>query len=403
MNGTVLALNAGSSSLKFRLYEVEGDHFSLVLRGQFDGVNENPRLVVKEAGGKEICNMDLEIGEHMQEDMLERIFGVIKPYTANSPLQAVGHRVLHGGGRFADPVLLDDEIVSYLETLIPMGPLHQPANLASIKLFRRIRPDLPQVACFDTAFHVNIDERAARYPIPLEYEAKGYRRFGFHGLSYTYIADRLREISDYLVKKRTVVAHLGSGSSMCAMRNGKAIDTTMGLTPLGGLMMGTRSGTVDPGLVLTLMEAENLTPAEIKHMLYYKSGLLGVSGISGDLRVLMESKDPNARKAIDLFVFRACRELSIMVATMEGMESLVFSAGIGENSPVIRKMICDRLGWLGVQLDDDANNANAEIISCPESRVEVRVIPTDEEIVLARQTARVVSEAVKAGREPSYA
>ncbi len=403
MNGTILALNAGSSSLKFRLYEVEGDQFSLVLRGQFDGVNENPRLVAKEAGGKEICNMDLAIVDHMQEDMLERIFGVIKPYTASRPLQAVGHRVLHGGGRFADPVLLNDEVVSYLETLIPMGPLHQPANLASIKLFRRIRPDLPQVACFDTAFHVNIDERAARYPIPLKYEAKGYRRFGFHGLSYTYIADRLREISEYLVKKRTVVAHLGSGSSMCAMRNGKAVDTTMGMTPLGGLMMGTRSGTVDPGLVLTLMEAENMSPADIKDMLWYKSGLLGVSGISSDLRVLMDSDDPNAKKAIDLFVFRACRELSIMVATMEGMESLVFSAGIGENSPVIRKMICDRLGWLGVQLDDDANNASAEIISCPESRVEVRVIPTDEEIVLARQTARVVSEAANAGKVPAFA
>ncbi|TPW33489.1 acetate/propionate family kinase [Martelella alba] len=393
MNGTILALNAGSSSLKFRLYKVlPGDQFELVLRGQFDGVNENPHLAVKEASGKVICNFDLQIGEHMQEDMLERIFEVIKPYIANAPLLGVGHRVLHGGGRFAEPVLLDDEIVSYLEELIPMGPLHQPANLASVKLFRRIRPDLPQIACFDTAFHVNIDERAARYPIPLEYEAKGYRRFGFHGLSYTYIAERLREISEYLVRKRTVVAHLGSGSSMCAMRDGKAIDTTMGLTPLGGLMMGTRSGTVDPGLVLTLMEKENLSPADIKHMLYYKSGLLGVSGISGDLRVLMESDHPNAKKAIDLFVFRACRELSIMVATMGGIESLVFSAGIGENSAPIRKMICDRIGWLGVQIDDEANNANAEIISSPESRVEIRVIPTDEEIILAKQTARIVSE-----------
>ncbi|WP_176084045.1 acetate/propionate family kinase [Martelella sp. HB161492] len=393
MNGTILALNAGSSSLKFRLYKVlPGDHFELVLRGQFDGVNENPHLAVKEASGKVICNFDLQIGEHMQEDMLERIFEVIKPYIANAPLLGVGHRVLHGGGRFAEPVLLDDEIVAYLEELIPMGPLHQPANLASVKLFRRIRPDLPQIACFDTAFHVNIDERAARYPIPLEYEAKGYRRFGFHGLSYTYIAERLREISEYLVRKRTVVAHLGSGSSMCAMRDGKAIDTTMGLTPLGGLMMGTRSGTVDPGLVLTLMEKENLSPADIKHMLYYKSGLLGVSGISGDLRVLMESDHPNAKKAIDLFVFRACRELAIMVATMGGIESLVFSAGIGENSAPIRKMICDNIGWLGVQIDDEANAANAEIISSPESRVEIRVIPTDEEIVLAKQTARIVSE-----------
>lgn len=394
MNGSILALNAGSSSLKFRLYEVHGEQVSLILRGQFDGLNATPHLAAFEASGKEIANLDLTLDENARGDMLERIFVIIEPYTVNSPLRAVGHRILHGGERFSDPVLLDDSVVDYLETLIPMGPLHMPANLASVKLFREIRPDLPQVACFDTAFHVHIDERAARYPIPRRYGDKGYRRFGFHGLSYTYIAERLRAISDYLSRKRSVVAHLGNGSSLCAMRNGKSVDTTMGMTPLGGLMMGTRSGTVDPGLVLALIETEGLSPAELKHMLYYDSGLLGVSGISPDLRVLLENDDPRARQAVDLYVFSATREIASMAASMEGMDALVFTAGIGENSPAVRSMICDRLAWMGVTLDKEANAANAAIISAPESRIEVRVIPTDEEIVLAKQTAKVIGEQV---------
>ncbi|WP_174800611.1 acetate/propionate family kinase [Martelella limonii] len=392
MNGSILALNAGSSSLKFRLYEVHGEQFSLILRGQFDGLNSNPHLAVKEASGKEIADLDLVLEDNMREDMLERIFEIIKPYTVNNPLRAVGHRILHGGARFSAPVLLDDAIVDYLETLVPMGPLHQPANLASVKLFRKIRPELPQIACFDTAFHVNIDPRAARYPIPRQYSDKGYRRYGFHGLSYTYIAGRLREISEYLSRKRSVVAHLGSGSSLCAMRNGKAVDTTMGMTPLGGLMMGTRSGTIDPGLVLALIETEGLSPADLKHMLYYDSGLVGVSGISPDLRVLLASDDPRAAQAVELFVFSATREIAAMAASMEGMDSLVFSAGIGENSALMRTMICDRLAWMGVTLDEEANAKNAAIISAPESRIEVRIIPTDEEVILAKQTALVIGE-----------
>mgnify|MGYP002875920080 FL=1 len=392
MNGSILALNAGSSSLKFRLYEVHGEQFTLILRGQFDGLNATPHLTVKEASGKEIADLDLELEDNMREDMLSRIFEIIVPYTVNNPLRAVGHRVLHGGERFSAPVLLDDAVLDYLETLIPMGPLHQPANLASVKLFRKIRPDLPQVACFDTAFHVNIDERAARYPIPRRYGDKGYRRFGFHGLSYTYIAERIHQISDYLSRKRSVVAHLGNGSSLCAMRNGKAVDTTMGMTPLGGLMMGTRSGTVDPGLVLALIETEGLSPADLKHMLYYDSGLLGVSGISPDLRDLLASDEPHAAQAIALYVFSATREIASMAASMEGMDALVFTAGIGENSAVIRKMICDRLAWIGVTLDEEANEKNAAIISAPESRIEVRIIPTDEEVVLAKQTAKVIGE-----------
>jgi acetate kinase len=301
-------------------------------------------------------------------------------------LVAVGHRVVHGGADFAASVAIDDAVLERLEALVPLAPLHQPHNLAAIRAIQGQMPGLLQVACFDTAFHRNHPELADWFALPRRFYDEGIRRYGFHGLSYEYIAHALREVAPDVANGRVVVAHLGSGASMGALHNGRSMDSTMGFTALDGLPMGTRPGALDPGVVLHLMRAHAMDADALERLLYHECGLKGLSGISNDVRALLASDNPRAARAIDLFVYRICRELGALTAALGGLDGLVFTAGIGERSPEIRARVCDQSAWLGIQLDEPANRAGGPRISTAGSRVRVFAIPTDEELMIARHT-----------------
>jgi acetate kinase len=305
----------------------------------------------------------------------------------------VGHRIVHGGPQFAAPVAITSEVLAALEALTPLAPLHQPLGLRPVEALARARPQLLQVACFDTAFHHGLQPPVSRYAIPRAYEAKGIRRYGFHGLSYEHIARRLGEISPHLLARKAVVAHLGSGASLCAMQDGISVDTTMGFSALDGLVMATRPGAIDPGILLYLLEEEGMSPKALEEMLYHRSGLLGVSGLSGDMRELLASEDARAREAVELFTFRIARETAALANSLDGLELLVFTGGIGEHAAPIRAMVASRLRWLGVRLDPAANAEAAERIDAPQSAVEIRIIPADEELAIARHTAALAAEA----------
>ncbi|MFZ9635101.1 MAG: acetate/propionate family kinase, partial [Alphaproteobacteria bacterium] len=301
-------------------------------------------------------------------------------------LAAIGHRVVHGGTRFAEPLRVDDEAIAALEALVPLAPLHQPHNLAPVRAYRATRPGVPQVACFDTAFHRAQPAIAQSFALPGRFARDGVRRYGFHGLSYEYIARRLPELDPALADARVVVAHLGNGASLCAMRGGRSVASTMGFTALDGLVMGTRCGSLDPGVVLHLMDRYAMGPREIEALLYRQSGLLGVSGISSDMRVLRASPDPRAREAIDLFVYRAGREIGSLAAALGGLDALVFTAGIGENDAATRREIAAACAWLGVQVDEAANLAGGPRLSPPGSAVSAWAVETDEERMIALHT-----------------
>lgn len=337
--GAILALNAGSSSIKYALYANEPG-LPMIAHGET---------------------------EHPDETGVADLLGRLESELGGRPLLAAGHRIVHGGSRFVAPARLDAEAIAALGALTPLAPLHQPLCLAPIESLARLRPDLPQIGCFDTAFHHDLAPPVSRYALPREYEARGVRRYGFHGLSYQYIAGRLPEISPLLPARRTIVAHLGNGASLCAMQHGQSRDTTMGFSALDGLVMGTRPGAIDPGVLLYLLQVEKLTPKALEDLLYHRSGLKGVSGLSSDMRTLLASDDPRGREAIELFVFRASREMAAMANTLGGLELLVFTGGIGEHAAPIRAMICARLAWLGVRLDDEANDAGAARLDTPQS------------------------------------
>ncbi|MER9609283.1 acetate/propionate family kinase [Mesorhizobium sp. M0312] len=386
---SILALNAGSSSIKFGLYDLEASaELDLASRGSLD-LGDAPRLTAKAADGELQCDRplaadaspDLAIGQMLQ--WIENELGGRK-------LIAAGHRIVHGGREFVEPVRLTPTIIEALDRLTPLAPLHQPRSLAPIRALAALRPDLPQVGCFDTAFHRTIEPLVSRFALPRRYEADGIHRYGFHGLSYEYVAGRLKQISPDLATKRTIVAHLGNGASLCAMRDGRSVDTTMGFSALDGLVMGTRCGAIDPGVLLYLLLERGVSGEALQDMLYEESGLLGVSGISGDMRTLEASDDRRAREAVELFAFRAAREVAALANTLGGLECLVFTGGIGEHSAPARKAICDRLGWLGVAIDEAANSSHAALMSQAESKVEVRVVATDEEGVIARHTRKVM-------------
>ncbi|TPM29727.1 acetate/propionate family kinase, partial [Mesorhizobium sp. B2-2-2] len=324
------------------------------------------------------------------EVLLRDLFDVLDPYLAQAPLSAVGHRIVHGGERFSAPVLLTGEIVEALDSLTPMAPLHQPAGLAPVRAISKLLPGLPQIGCFDTAFHRTLEPPVNRYALPRKFEESGIRRYGFHGLSYEFVAGQLPALSPGLRGKRCVVAHLGSGCSLCAMREGRSLDTTMGFTALDGLMMATRPGAIDPGVLLYLQQARGMSVKELETLLYHKSGLLGVSGVSADVRTLLGSKDPRAAEAIDLFTFRIAREIGAMGATLQGFEALVFTGGIGEHSWQIREAVCERLRWLDVLLDANANRSGKGRITGEGSAVEVYAIATNEELIIARQVLATV-------------
>ncbi len=392
MQGLILVVNAGSSSIKFSAYKpVEKQDPALLFKGQVESIGVAPHLIVRDEKGATIAEKRWPSGAKADH---EAVFDVLMNWSetqlGGQKPAAVGHRVVHGGTAFAGPARIDAAVLAKLDALCPLAPLHQPHHLAAIRAIVRLAPSLPQVACFDTSFHHGQPPVAQRFALPRELHEAGVRRYGFHGLSYDYIASALRERAPALANGRVVIAHLGAGASMCAMRDGQSIDTTMGFTALDGLPMGTRCGALDAGVILYLLRQRDMNAESIEHMLYQQSGLLGVSGISSDMRELLASKDPCAGEAVELFVYRIVRELGALSAVLGGLDGLVFTAGIGEHASEIRRRVCERSRWLGIILDADANERGAERISSEASRVSVWVLPTDEERTIVRQTLRVL-------------
>jgi acetate kinase len=387
----ILVINAGSSSIKFALMQ-QGDASPARVRGQIDGLGgAAPRFVAIDRDGSKLADEPVTIAAAStdHQSALVHLFAWLDR-SALGAISAVGHRVVHGGQRFSAPVRIDEEVLAALRDLIPLAPLHQPHNLAPIESVRASHPDLPQIACFDTAFHRTQSPLAHAFALPRFLTEAGIKRYGFHGLSYEFIASVLPGYLGDTAAGRVIVAHLGNGASLCAMHDRKSVATTMGFTALDGLMMGTRSGSIDPGVLLYLLEQKGYSPAELTSLLYFRSGLLGVSALSHDMRVLLASDDPRAGEAIELFVYRVGRELGSHAAALGGLDALVFTAGIGENAPAIRAKICAGAAWLGVELDPDANAVGGPRISRPGSRVSAWVIPTDEERVIAETTMRLL-------------
>lgn len=389
MSKTILVLNAGSSSIKFSLFS-RADATEQLFAGEVEDIAENPHLTVKDPHGKVVLDHNWP-GPRKQADLLQDILAWADQNAGNDGLAAVGHRIVHGGQHFIAPVRLDLETVDDLARLTPMAPLHQEACLAPARALLSLRPDTMQVGCFDTAFHSALKPPVSRFAIPRSYEQSGIRRYGFHGLSYEFIAGRLQEISPNLAAKRTVVAHLGSGASLCAMRSGRSVDTTMGFTPLDGLTMGTRCGTIDPGILLFLQREQGMSAEDLEQLLYHKSGLLGVSEISGDMRTLLSSRDARAAEAVELFTFEVAKAVCAMALTLQGLDCIVFTGGIGEHAAEVRNRTCTKLHWLGVELDPKANGSNGDLISTSSSSIEVRVIPTSEETVIARHVCAMIA------------
>ena len=390
MNDYALVLNAGSSSLKFCVFErPEGTPWRLEARGQIEGIGTAPRLTAKGEDGQSLVDEKLT-GVSDVREALNTLAAWLKSKYGGSRVLGVGHRVVHGGAKFAEPVVITDEVLAHLRELIPLAPLHQPYNLAAIEAVAERLPDVPQVACFDTAFHRGHARVAELVPLPADLCEGGVERYGFHGISYEYIASVLPEVAPEIAKGRVIVAHLGSGASLCALRDGKSVDTTMGFTAVDGLCMGTRPGAVDPGVILYLFQNRGLTVKEVETVLYKKSGLLAISGISNDMRDLLGKTEAGARLAVDYFVFRVAKEIGALAAVLGGIDGVVFTAGVGENSAEIRQRICDASAWLGVQIDREANESKATRISTPESRVSTWVIPTNEELMIARHTGSLL-------------
>ncbi|MDJ0994515.1 MAG: acetate/propionate family kinase [Dinoroseobacter sp.] len=387
MKKALLTLNAGSSSLKFALFDADFGNNPLA-SGQVDRIGPEGTLRLKRADGKVSTLLPGSLRTH--EEALQTVIGVLRSEFEGLEVAAVGHRVVHGGTEYEAPVRLEPEIVTALEAFSPFAPLHQPHNLAGVRAAFAAFPGAPQVACFDTAFHRQHPFVNDTFALPREYFRKGVRRYGFHGLSYEFIAGELQRIDPVLASGRVVVAHLGNGASMCALQGGRSIASTMGFSALDGLPMGTRCGQLDPGVMLYLMTEEGLDAQAISDLLYKKSGLLGLSGVSNDMRTLETSQSPHAREAIDYYTFRIRRELGAMVAALEGLDGLVFCGGVGENSARIRAEVCDPMAWFGISLASKANEQNAQVISDASSRVRVMVIPTNEELVIARATTRII-------------
>lgn len=392
----LIVLNAGSSSLKFQVFEMlDGAEPRLVWKGLYEGLGGSAHFLVKDTGGtildERTWGSDDQLGH---EEALMYLISWLRQHQEGRKLVAIGHRVVHGGQSFSGPVLVDDTVIQALEALVPLAPLHQPHNLEPIRIVRRRLPGMPQVACFDTAFHQTQSDIASLFALPRDMRDRGVRRYGFHGLSYDYISSVLSAYDPRLAEGRVIVAHLGNGASLCALRKGVSIATTMGFSALDGLPMGTRCGAIDAGVVFFMLREMKLTPEEAERILYTRSGLLGVSGISNDMRVLRSKavSDPNARRAIDMFVYRITREVGSLVAALGGIDGLVFTAGIGENDVSTRAEVIAELTWTGLHLDEVANRAGGPRISSGDGP-NAWVIPTDEELVIARQTCDLLGTA----------
>jgi acetate kinase len=387
----ILVVNAGSSSLKFQVFALGAPDLRCVLKGQIDGIGTRPRLRAQAADKKPLIDRSYAPDQIADLAGAIRVAGAWLRETQRADLVAVGHRVVHGGPDYDRPMLVDDEVLTNLERYTSLAPLHQPNNLAPIRELRENRPDLPQIACFDTAFHRTHSAIADHFALPERFYAEGIRRYGFHGLSYEYIAERLREVAPDIANRRVIVAHLGSGASMCALAGGRSVESTTGFTALEGLPMGTRPGQIDPGVVLYLIAERGMTAAQVHELFYRECGLKGLSGISNDVRELEASADPRAAFAIDHFVYRVGLHAGMLAAALRGVDAFVFTAGIGENSVSMRAQIAEKLAWLGAEMDPVANAAGKMLISRKSSRLAVYVIPTNEELMIARHTLALIS------------
>jgi acetate kinase len=390
-----LVLNAGSSSLKFAVYArlaAKAVHpaWCVEASGQIEGIGTAPKFKARAAGGETLAEKDLGAAARDARGALAELAAWLRSHFGAAKLVGIGHRVVHGGSRYGAPVVVTDEVLAELKALIPLAPLHQPHNLAPIEAFRERLPDVPQVACFDTGFHRGQPAVAELVALPREIRDKGVQRYGFHGLSYEYIASVLPEAAPEIADGHVIVAHLGSGASLCALRARKSVECSFGFTALDGLCMGTRPGAIDPGVILYLFQTLGMSAKDVESLLYKKSGLLGISGVSNDMRDLEASDDPGAKLAIDYFVYQAAKEIGACAAALGGVDGLVFTAGIGEHSAEIRKRICTASAWLGVELDERANAGKGPRITTSRSRVSAWVIPTNEELMIARHTGRLL-------------
>lgn len=390
-NDFALVLNAGSSSLKFCVYRLaDPARWSLEVRGQIEGFGVAPRFRAKDAHDDELVDDCLTEPVSDGRSALNVLTVWLRARYGGGRVLGVGHRVVHGGARFSGPTIVTPEILAELHALIPLAPLHQPYNLAAIETAFERLPGVPQVACFDTSFHRSHPQVADLVPLPKDLCESGLRQYGFHGLSYEYIASVLPDVAPEIARGRVIIAHLGSGASLCALSEGKSIDNTLGFTALDGLCMGTRPGSLDPGVVLYLFQVLGLCAKEVESILYKKSGLLGISAISSDMRELLGSSEPGALLAVDYFVYRAAKEIGALTAVLGGIDGLVFTAGIGENSVEIRRRICEASSWLGLAIDEKANTSGGPRISTRQSKVSVWVIPTNEELMIARHTGTLL-------------
>jgi len=406
MNSAILVLNAGSSSIKFALFEyprVAGDRRHIdrqaALSGQIDAIDasskEGAHLKARDAAGRSLADQFLGAAPAGRDSphraALNFLLGWLAEHDNGMTVRAVGHRVVHGAEKYAQPIRLDAAIREDLARLVQLAPLHQPHNLDAIRAIAELQPELPQVACFDTAFHRSQPAVAQLFALPRAITAQGVRRYGFHGLSYEYIAEVLpKHVEPATANGRVIVAHLGNGASMCAMQGRRSVASTMGFTAIEGLMMGTRAGSLDPGVLLYLMDNQHMDAKALTRLLYQESGLLGVSGISSDMRVLLASERVEAREAVELFCYRIGREIGSLAAALGGVDALVFTGGIGEHAAPVRQKVCEAARWLGVEVDAEANSANAECISAAAAKVRVLVLPTNEEWIIARHTAALV-------------
>jgi acetate kinase len=391
MDDYALVFNAGSSSLKFCVYRrpVE-DAWRLDTRGQIDGIGTSPRLTAKDDAGGSAADEKLDASVRDGRAALGVLAGWLRARYGGSRVLGVGHRVVHGGAKYAGPCIVTPAVLDDLRALVPLAPLHQPYNIGAIEAVSEQLPGVPQVACFDTSFHRGQPAVAELVPLPKSFRDAGVQRYGFHGLSYEYIASALPAVAPDIADGRVIVAHLGSGASLCAMKARKSMDSTLGFTALDGLCMGTRPGSLDPGVVLHLFQTMGLSAAGVEKLLYKQSGLIGISGMSNDMRDLLTNPDPAARLAVDYFVYQAAKHIGALAAVLGGVDALVFTAGIGEHSAEIRRRICEASAWLGVSLDSGANAGHGPRISTPGSSISVWVVPTNEELMIARHTGALL-------------
>jgi acetate kinase len=389
---TLLVVNAGSSSVKFQIFGFDASQEpERLIKGQIEGIGTRPRLRAVARDGSPLVEQTYAPGEIADIPAAIAAAGEWLRKTQTIQPVAVGHRVVHGGPQYDRPVVVDRDVLAHLERYSALAPLHQPNNLAPIRALLASRPTLFQVACFDTAFHRTHSAVADRYAIPERFYREGVRRYGFHGLSYQYVGSRLRDIAPKIARGRVIIAHLGSGASMCALADGKSVESTMGFTALDGLPMGTRSGQIDPGVLLYMINEERMTPTAVENLLYHDSGLKGMSGVSNDMRELEASDAPGAALAIDYFVHRIALNAGLLAAALGGLDAFVFTAGIGENSAMVRARVAEKLAWLGAILDPAANTAGTTLISPPQSKVGIYIVPTDEELMIARHTLALLT------------